>query len=67
MKIALSQTIFAYMVTNHRGSLFRLVASLGPDGWTQTRRNKSVDALRKSFTFHLAGYQHLGIIVYQWC
>ena len=64
MKIALSQTIFANMATHHGSELFRLIADLDANGWPQTGRNKAVDALRKSFTFHLAGDQHLASIVH---
>jgi alkaline phosphatase D len=64
MKIALSQTIFANMATHHGGELFRLIADLDSDGWPQTGRNNAIDALRKSFSFHLAGDQHLGSIVH---
>ena len=63
MKIVLSQTIFANMATHH-GNMFRLIADLDSDGWPQTGRNKAVDALRKGFTFHLAGDQHLGSFVH---
>ena len=64
MKIALSQTIFANMATHHGGGLFRLIADLDSNGWPQTGRNKAVEALRKSFVFHLAGDQHLASIVH---
>jgi len=64
MKIALSQTIFANMATHHGAGLFRLMADLDSNGWPQTGRNKAVDALRKSFVFHLAGDQHLASIVH---
>ena len=63
MKIALSQTIFANMATHH-GNMFGLIADLDSDGWPQTGRDKAVDALRKGFTFHLAGDQHLGSFVH---
>ncbi len=64
MKIALSQTVFANMATHHGADLSRLIADLDSDGWPQTGRDKAIDALRKSFTFHLAGDQHLGSIVH---
>jgi len=64
MKIVLSQTIFANMATHHGPGLKRLVADLDSNGWSQTGRDKAVDALRKSFAFHLAGDQHLGSIVH---
>jgi hypothetical protein len=52
------------MATHHGGELFRLIADLDSDGWPQTGRNNAIDALRKSFSFHLAGDQHLGSIVH---
>ena len=52
------------MATHHGGGLRRLVADLDSNGWSQTGRDKAVDALRKSFPFHLAGDQHLGSIVH---
>lgn len=64
MKIALSQTVFANMATHHGGNLFRLIADLDSNGWPQTGRNKAIDALRKSFAFHLAGDQHLASLVH---
>jgi alkaline phosphatase D len=64
MKIALSQTIFAGMATHHGGNLMRIRADLDSNGWPQTGRNKAIDALRRSFTFHLAGDQHLASIVH---
>ena len=32
------------------------------NGWPQAGRNKAVDALRKSYAFHLAGDQHLATV-----
>ena len=64
MKIALSQTIFANMATHHGADLFRLIADLDSNGWPQTGRNKALEALRKGFSFHLAGDQHLASIVH---
>ncbi len=61
MKSVLSQTIFAGVPHIHRGD--RLVADLDSNGWPQAARNRAVDALRKSFAFHIAGDQHLGCVV----
>ncbi|MFC2128050.1 alkaline phosphatase D family protein, partial [Bacteroidota bacterium] len=36
------------------------VSDLDSNGWPQTGRNKAVSIIRKGFTFHLAGDQHLG-------
>ncbi|MBN1420166.1 MAG: alkaline phosphatase D family protein [Planctomycetes bacterium] len=63
MKIALSQTTFAGMATHHGGNLFRLIADLDSNGWPQSGRNRALDALRRGFTVHLAGDQHLASLV----
>ena len=39
------------------------VADLDSNGWPQSGRNKAVKTIRKGFTFHLAGDQHLGSTV----
>jgi len=41
----------------------RPVADLDSNGWPQTGRNNAVKTIRKGFTFHLAGDQHLGSTV----
>ena len=63
-KVALSQTIFANMATHHGANLDYLIADLDSNGWPQTQRNRAIDALRKTFAFHIAGDQHLGSIVH---
>ncbi len=61
-KVALSQTIFAGGAHIHGKHDGRLNADLDSNGWPQTGRNKAIDALRKSYAFHLAGDQHLATI-----
>jgi len=39
------------------------VADMDSDGWPQTGRNKALEAMRKAFSFHLAGDQHLGSVI----
>ncbi len=39
------------------------VADLDSNSWPQSGRNKAVETIRKGFTFHLAGDQHLGSTV----
>ncbi len=63
MKMALSQTIFANIATHHGAGLDRIVADLDSNGWPQTGRNRAVDILRRSFSFHMAGDQHLGSLI----
>lgn len=36
------------------------VADMDSNGWPQTGRNNAIKIIRKAFTFHLAGDQHLG-------
>lgn len=36
------------------------VKDMDSNGWPQTGRNKALEAIRKSFAFHIAGDQHLG-------
>ena len=38
----------------------RPVADLDSNGWPQSGRNEAIELIRKGFTFHLAGDQHLG-------
>ncbi len=64
MKMAVSQTIFANMATHHGGGLQRLIADLDSNGWPQSGSNRAVDLLRRGFTFHLGGDQHLATIVH---
>ncbi len=39
------------------------VGDLDSNGWPQTGRNNAVKTIRKGFTFHLAGDQHLGSVI----
>ena len=36
------------------------VQDMDSNGWPQTPRNKALEIIRKAFTFHIAGDQHLG-------
>jgi len=63
MKVLLSQTMFANIPTHH-GSLDGFLAGdLDSGGWPQTQRNKIVDLLRKCYSFHISGDQHLPLFV----
>ena len=64
MKLALSQTVFANMATHHGGNLMRLYGDLDSNGWPKRGRDRAIGALRKGFTFMLAGDQHLSTIVH---
>ncbi len=62
MKCVLSQTIFAGGAHLHHGE--RLAMDLDSNGWPQSGRNRAVRALRRSFSFHIAGDQHLATVIH---
>ncbi len=64
LKVALSQTIFCNIATNHGPSQQHLVADLDSNGWPQTGRNRALAELRRCFALHLAGDQHLPSLVH---
>lgn len=61
-KVALSQTIFCGGAHIHGKVGGRVYGDLDSNGWPRAGRNKAVEALRKSFTFHFAGDQHLATV-----
>ncbi|MCM8533821.1 MAG: hypothetical protein NE330_21840, partial [Lentisphaeraceae bacterium] len=66
MKAVLSQTPFAGAAHLHGGPnpvKNRLHADMDSNGWPQTGRNNALKAIRKSFSVHLAGDQHLSTLV----
>ncbi|MEM9017078.1 MAG: hypothetical protein AAGC68_08685 [Verrucomicrobiota bacterium] len=62
MKVALSATIFCGGAHIHGNAAGRLHADMDSNGWPQAGRNRAIGALRKGFTFHYAGDQHLATI-----
>jgi len=62
MKAVLSQTIFCGGAHIHGKIGGRLHADLDSNGWPQAGRNRAIDAMRRSFSVHIAGDQHLGTI-----
>ncbi|GAF85326.1 unnamed protein product, partial [marine sediment metagenome] len=62
MKAVLSQTIFCGGAHVHGKVGGRVHADLDANGWPQTGRNKALHEMRKSFSVHIAGDQHLGTI-----
>jgi len=42
----------------------KIVADGDSNGWPQTARNNALGAIRKGFTFHIAGDQHLGSFIH---
>ncbi len=41
-----------------------MTRDMDSNGWPHSKRNKAVDIIRKGFTLHLAGDQHLGSVVH---
>jgi hypothetical protein len=64
MKAALSQTIFAGGAHIHGKHDARLLADLDSNGWPQSGRNRALRELRRAFTFHIAGDQHLATVIH---
>lgn len=63
IKTVLSQTIFS-QVNNFSGKHNKeLIADFDTNAWPQTGRNKALSIIRKSFSFMVAGDQHLGSVV----
>ncbi len=63
MKCALSQTAFCGAVHLHGTSDNRLLADLDSNAWPQTGRNKALTELRRCWSPHLCGDQHLSVVV----
>jgi hypothetical protein len=62
MKAVLSQTIFCGGAHIHGRIANRLHADMDSNGWPQTGRNKAIAEIRRSFSIHIAGDQHLATI-----
>ena len=62
MKAVLSQTIFCGGAHIHGATNNRLHADMDSNGWPQTGRNKAIAEIRRSFSIHIAGDQHLATI-----
>ncbi len=62
MKAVLSQTIFCGGAHIHGKVGGRIHADMDSNGWPQTGRNKALAEMRRSFSVHIAGDQHLGTI-----
>ncbi|MEZ6141601.1 MAG: hypothetical protein R3B84_13600 [Zavarzinella sp.] len=63
MKSVLSQTAFCGAVHMHGGRNARLLADLDCNGWPQTGRNEALKAIRRTWSTHLCGDQHLAVLV----
>jgi alkaline phosphatase D len=64
MKAIISQTVFVGMATTHGGEREVLRIDYDQNGWPQTARNAALREIRKSFSVHLAGDQHLPAVVH---
>lgn len=64
MKSVLSQTIFAGAATHHGGPHQKAYADYDSNGWPKSARERALREIRKSFSFMLAGDQHLGTVVH---
>jgi len=65
MKTVLSATILSNGAHLHGSFDGRLHADMDSNGWPQTPRNKALETIRKSFSFMLAGDQHLATVFHQ--
>jgi len=63
MKTVLSQTIFTNAATHHGGDKMHLVADLDSGGWPQSGRDRAIRLIRKSFSFQIAGDQHIPSLI----
>jgi len=63
MKCALSQTAFCGAVHLHGGKGNRLLADLDSNAWPQTGRNNALKELRRAWSPHMCGDQHLAVVV----
>ncbi len=63
MKVLLSQTLFAGVATHHGAERMLLSADLDSGGWPQNKRQQVIELIRKGFTFHINGDQHLPAIL----
>ena len=59
MKVILSQTVFSNIATHHGGNQEIIFADLDSGGWPKTARDNLIRIMRKAFSFHIVGDQHL--------
>jgi hypothetical protein len=63
MKVLLSQTTFSNPMTHTGPEKERVYLDLDSNAWPQSKRDQALRVLRRGFTFHLAGDQHLPSLV----
>ena len=63
MKVLLSQTPFANAATHHGGITNYLYGDLDSGGWPKMQRDSILRIIRKAFTLHINGDQHLTSLI----
>jgi alkaline phosphatase D len=63
LKVLLSQTVFGNVATHHGQFNEYLFGDLDSGGWPKMTRDKALRIIRKAFSFHISGDQHLPSIV----
>ncbi len=63
MKCVLSQTAMCGAVHLHGGKGNRLLADLDSNAWPQTGRNNALREIRRAWSPHMCGDQHLAVVV----
>lgn len=63
MKAVVSQTVWSMTSTFHSKNKVFYYADFDSGGWPQSARDRAIDAMRRSFAFHICGDQHLATIV----
>jgi hypothetical protein len=63
MKVLLSQTLFSNVGTHHGNTKMFLYGDMDSGGWPKQKRDDVLRLIRKAFTFHINGDQHLPFMV----
>lgn len=63
MKVLLSQTLFCNVGTHHGSEKMFLYGDMDSGGWPRQQRDEVLRLIRKAFTFHINGDQHLPFLV----
>jgi len=63
MKVLLSQTLFCNVGTHHGPTKMFLYGDMDSGGWPKQKRDDVLRLIRKAFTFHINGDQHLPFMV----
>lgn len=63
LKVLLSQTTFANAATHHSDKKIHYFGDLDSGGWPKSGRDEALKTIRKAFSFHLSGDQHLPTMI----